>query len=84
MHNSRPPLLIKGAIIEHSKHHGKWARSGWCIWISMNVCHQIFVSWNVLLIYNFISSPHGLLREVVKGCKNHVFMTMRKTMNTKL
>jgi hypothetical protein len=33
-------------------------------------------------MYNLISSPHGFLREVVKGCKNHVFMTMRKTMNT--
>jgi hypothetical protein len=28
MHNLGPPLLIKRAIIEHSKHHGKWARSG--------------------------------------------------------
>jgi hypothetical protein len=28
VHNLQPPLLIKGAIIEHSKHHGKWARSG--------------------------------------------------------
>jgi hypothetical protein len=28
VHNSEPPLLIKGVLIEHSKHHGKWARSG--------------------------------------------------------
>ncbi len=36
------------------------------------------------LCRNWSLSPHGVLGEVVKRCRNHVFMTMRKTMNTKL
>jgi hypothetical protein len=34
--------------------------------------HQILVSWNVLLVSNYISNPHGVLGRLLKDAKKCV------------